>query len=78
MGRDVTRFQPGDEVFGQSVGANLWGTAAPTPSTRPFAKPDSAEPADLTFEQAAAVLTSDPSRCKVSAMKDGFSRDRRF
>ena len=24
VGRNVTRFQPGDEVFGQSLVANLW------------------------------------------------------
>ncbi len=61
VGRDVTRFQPGDEVFGQSVGANLWGNggtyaeyaAAPASRLEP-------KPADLTFEQAAAVLTSGP------------------
>ncbi len=59
VGRDVTRFQPGDEVFGQSVGANLWGNGgtfaeyAAVPATKLEPKP-----ADLTFEQAAAVLTS--------------------
>jgi NADPH:quinone reductase-like Zn-dependent oxidoreductase len=61
MGRNVTRFQPGDEVFGQSVGANLWGNGgtyaeyAAVPEARLERKP-----ADLTFEQAAAVLTSGP------------------
>lgn len=61
VGRDVTRFQPGDEVFGQSVGANLWGNGgtyaeyAVAPASRLEPKPT-----DLTFEQAAAVLTSGP------------------
>jgi NADPH:quinone reductase-like Zn-dependent oxidoreductase len=61
VGRSVTRFHPGDEVFGQSVGANLWGNggtyadyaAAPESRLQP-------KPANLTFEQAAAVLTSGP------------------
>ena len=59
VGRNVTRFQPGDEVFGQTVGANLWGNggtfaeyaAAPGSKLEP-------KPANLTFEQAASVLTS--------------------
>ena len=59
VGRNVTRFHPGDEVFGQSVGANLWGNGgtfaeyAAVPETKLEPKP-----ANLTFEQAAAVLTS--------------------
>ena len=59
VGRNVTRFQPGDEVFGQSVGANLWGNGgtyseyAAVPETRLERMP-----ANLTFEQAASVLTS--------------------
>lgn len=61
VGTGVTRFEPGDEVFGQSVGANLWGNGgtyaeyAAVPGVRLHHKP-----ADLTFEQAAAVLTSGP------------------
>ena len=61
MGRNVTRFQPGDEVFGQSVGANLWGNGgtyaeyAAVPESRLQAKP-----ANLTFEEAASLLTSGP------------------
>jgi NADPH:quinone reductase-like Zn-dependent oxidoreductase len=59
VGSDVTRFQPGDEVFGQSLFANLWrhGGAfaeyAAVPASR-FER----MPAGLTFEQAAAVPTS--------------------
>jgi NADPH:quinone reductase-like Zn-dependent oxidoreductase len=59
VGGNVTRFQPGDEVFGQSVGANLWGNGgtyaeyAAVPERKLERKP-----ANLTFEQAAAVLTS--------------------
>ena len=61
VGGNVTRFHPGDEVFGQSVGANLWGNGgtyaefASVPEARLQLKP-----ASLTFEQAAAVLTSGP------------------
>jgi NADPH:quinone reductase-like Zn-dependent oxidoreductase len=59
IGSNVTRFQPGDEVFGQSLVANLWrhGGAfaeyAAVPESRFELKP-----AGLTFEQAAAVPTS--------------------
>jgi NADPH:quinone reductase-like Zn-dependent oxidoreductase len=59
VGRNVTRFRPGDEVLGQSLVANLWrhGGAfaeyAAVPETRFELKP-----AGLTFEQAAAVPTS--------------------
>ena len=61
VGGNVTRFHAGDEVFGQSVGANLWGNGgtyaeyAAVPETRLQRKP-----ANLTFEQAASVLTSGP------------------
>jgi NADPH:quinone reductase-like Zn-dependent oxidoreductase len=61
VGTNVTRFHPGDEVFGQSVGANLWGNGgtyaefAAVPETRLQPKP-----ANLTFELAASVLTSGP------------------
>lgn len=59
VGRNVTRFQPGDEVFGQSLVANLWrhggafAECAAVPEARFELKPPS-----LTFEQAAAVPTS--------------------
>jgi NADPH:quinone reductase-like Zn-dependent oxidoreductase len=59
VGTKVTRFRPGDEVFGQSFVGNLWrhGGAfaefAAIPEYRLELKP-----AGITFEQAAAVPTS--------------------
>src|SRR5918995_7185929 len=59
VGTSVTRFHPGDEVFGQSVRANLWRNGgalaeyAAVPETMIELKPTG-----LTFEQAAAVPTS--------------------
>jgi NADPH:quinone reductase-like Zn-dependent oxidoreductase len=59
VGKDVKRFQPGDEVFGESVSGNQWrngGAYAEYVSV-----PEAAlalKPANLTFEQAAAVPTS--------------------
>src|SRR5919107_5544147 len=59
VGAKVTRFRPGDEVFGQSFVGNLWrhGGAfaefAAVPESRLERKP-----AEITFEQAAAVPTS--------------------
>jgi NADPH:quinone reductase-like Zn-dependent oxidoreductase len=59
VGKNVTRFQPGDEVFGQSLVANLWrhGGAFAEYAAVPEARFER-KPADLTFEQAAAVPTS--------------------
>jgi NADPH:quinone reductase-like Zn-dependent oxidoreductase len=48
VGRSVTRFRPGDEVFGEAPGAFAEYVCAPDGLVEP-------KPADLTFEQAAAV-----------------------
>jgi NADPH:quinone reductase-like Zn-dependent oxidoreductase len=58
-GTNVTRFRPGDEVFGQSLLANLWrnGGALAEYAAVPEALLEQ-KPARLTFEQAAAVPTS--------------------
>jgi NADPH:quinone reductase-like Zn-dependent oxidoreductase len=59
VGADVTRFRPGDEVFGQSLLANLWRNGGAFAEYA--AVPESMlqlKPAGLTFEQAAAVPTS--------------------
>jgi NADPH:quinone reductase-like Zn-dependent oxidoreductase len=48
VGKDVTKLRPGDEVFGSSVGA--FAEYACTPEDRLVPKP-----ANLTFEQAAAI-----------------------
>jgi NADPH:quinone reductase-like Zn-dependent oxidoreductase len=59
VGANVTRFRPGDEVFGQSLVANLWrhGGAFAEYAAVPEARFER-KPAGLTFEQAAAVPTS--------------------
>ena len=51
VGKDVTRFQPGDEVFGIGKGAYAEYARAPEKKLAP-------KPANLTFEQAAAVAIS--------------------
>jgi len=51
VGPNVTRFQPGDEVFGWADGAFAEYAAAPEDQLAP-------KPANLSFEQAAAVPTS--------------------
>jgi len=51
VGPNVTRFQPGDEVFGWADGAFADYAAAPQDQLAP-------KPATLSFEQAAAVPTS--------------------
>jgi NADPH:quinone reductase-like Zn-dependent oxidoreductase len=59
VGRNVTRFQPGDAVFGQTLVANLWrhGGAFAEYAAVPQARFER-KPSGLTFEQAAAVPTS--------------------
>ena len=51
VGNKVTRFQPGDEVFGIGKGSYAEYTRAPEDKLAP-------KPANLTFEQAAAVAIS--------------------
>jgi NADPH:quinone reductase-like Zn-dependent oxidoreductase len=59
VGTNVTRFRSGDDVFGQSLLANLWrnGGALAEYAAVPQAMLER-KPARLTFEQAAAVPTS--------------------
>src|SRR5947209_2822379 len=51
LGKDVTQFQPGDEVFGTCDGSFAEYATARTDRVAP-------KPANLTFEQAATVPTS--------------------
>jgi len=51
VGKDVTRFQPGDEVFGIGKGSFAEFARAPENKLAP-------KPANLTFEQAATVAIS--------------------
>jgi len=69
VGRNVTRFRPGDEVFGQTLTANLWrnGGAYADYAAAPEARLE-LKPANLTFEQAAAVPTS--GSLAVQAVRD--------
>jgi NADPH:quinone reductase-like Zn-dependent oxidoreductase len=69
VGRNVTRFQPGDEVVGQSLVANLWRKGG---AFAEYAAVSEArferKPSRLTFEQAAAVPTS--GSLAVQAVRD--------
>ena len=69
VGKGVTRFVPGDEVFGQSLVANLWRNGG---AFAEYAAVSEArferKPAGLTFEQAAAVPTS--GSLGVQAVRD--------
>ena len=51
VGKDVTRFQPGDEVFGIGKGTYAEYARAPEKKLAP-------KPANLTFEQAAVIAIS--------------------
>ena len=69
VGRNVTRFQPGDEVFGQSLVANLWRNGG---AFAEYAAVSEArferKPPGLTVEEAAAVPTS--GSLAVQAVRD--------
>jgi len=69
VGRNVTRFRAGDEVFGQTLTANLWrnGGAYADYAAAPEARLE-LKPANLTFEQAGAVPTS--GSLAVQAVRD--------
>ena len=59
VGKSVEQFQPGDEVFGESVRGHQWhngGAYAEYVSVPAYAL--ALKPANVTFEQAAAVPTS--------------------
>jgi NADPH:quinone reductase-like Zn-dependent oxidoreductase len=59
VGRRVTRFQPGDEVFGESVKGHQWHNGGAYAEY--VTVPEDAlalKPTTITFEQAAAVPTS--------------------
>jgi NADPH:quinone reductase-like Zn-dependent oxidoreductase len=69
VGARVTRFQPGDEVFGQSLVANLWRHGGAFAEYAAVAEPRfEHKPSGLTFEQAAAVPTS--GSLAVQAVRD--------
>ena len=59
IGKNVTRFQPGEEVFGETVRGHQWknGGAFAEYVSVPEGRLES-KPGDLSFEQAAAVPTS--------------------
>jgi NADPH:quinone reductase-like Zn-dependent oxidoreductase len=69
VGARVTRFRPGDEVYGQSLVGNLWrhGGALAEYAAVPEARFERM-PANLTFEQAGAVPTS--GALGVQAVRD--------
>ena len=61
IGHDVTRFQPGDEVFGTGKGTFAEYTRASQSQLAP-------KPANLTFEQAAVVAVS--GQTALQALRD--------
>ncbi len=59
VGKDATQFKPGDEVFGECVRGHQWTNGGAYAEY--VSAPEDAlaqKPADITFEQAAAVPTS--------------------
>jgi NADPH:quinone reductase-like Zn-dependent oxidoreductase len=59
VGKNVTQVQPGDEVFGESVRGHQWHNGGAHAEYVSVAEDALAlKPANITFEQAAAVPTS--------------------
>lgn len=59
VGKDVTRFQPGDEVFGETVNGHQWKNGGAFAEYVSVAEGNLApKPDNLTLDQAAAVPTS--------------------
>jgi NADPH:quinone reductase-like Zn-dependent oxidoreductase len=77
VGTNVTRFQPGDEVFGQSLAVNFGATVARSRSTRPFRKPGSSGSRLVSrSNRPRPCQRPDRSPCRVFAMRGGSGRDR--
>ena len=70
VGKDVTEFQPGDEVFGTSGAA--WAEYAPAREVRLVRKP-----ANVSFEEAAAVPVAAITALQALRDQGTFSPDRR-
>jgi NADPH:quinone reductase-like Zn-dependent oxidoreductase len=62
VGGNVTRFKPGDEVFGGGTGAFVEYVAVPEDALV-------VKPANLSFEQAAAVPMAALTPCRVFATR---------
>ena len=59
VGKSVTQFQPGDEVFGETIGSMQWINGGAYAEYVTVAEDCLAlKPANVTFEQAASVPTS--------------------
>jgi NADPH:quinone reductase-like Zn-dependent oxidoreductase len=59
VGKNVTEFQPGDEVFGETIGSMQWVNGGAYAEYVAVAEECLAlKPANVTFEQAASVPTS--------------------
>ena len=72
VGKNVTQFKPGDEVFGGKGGA--FAEYVCVRADREIVL----KPANLTFEQAGIGARSRPSpHCRACATRERFSPDRR-
>jgi NADPH:quinone reductase-like Zn-dependent oxidoreductase len=70
VGSNVTQAQSGDEVFGWCDGSFAEYASVPKSQLAP-------KPANLTFEQAAAVPISGFAASRRCATPEGFSQGRR-
>ena len=73
VGRNVTRFRPGDEVFGQTLTANLWrnGGAYAEFAAAPEARLE-LKPATSRSNRPQPSRRPDRSRCRRFAMRGGL------
>ena len=74
VGKNITEFQPGDEVFGEIPGYHGgFAEYVCAPERRLALKP-----ASLTFEEAAAIPQAGVIALQGFAIKDRFSRGKKF
>ena len=74
VGKHVTRFQPGHEVFGSLFGHGFGAFAEYVSVSDDLLE---LKPANLSFEQAAAVPVAALTRCRACAITDRSSRGTR-
>ncbi len=76
VGRSVKQFQPGDEIFGDvyEYGLGAFAEYKCMPEEGALA----IKPTNLTFEEAAAVPSAAVTALQAFAIKDRFSRGKRF
>ena len=73
VGKNVKEFQPGDEVFGDCGWGGAFAEYVCVTEKRLVLKP-----ANISFEEAAAVFVAAITALRVFAIKERFNPDKKF